>query len=241
MAVSKNYTVQIDATVDASKIRKQLSEIEKNTKFSFDQKGLSSYNKGLQQTGKQMSSIGKLSDTVFGKFNLWYGVAQASHVMYNALGDIVTNTIKLDTAMTGLAKVSDMSSDELQAFAKSAGEAGVEVGRTATEMIDAATVFAQAGYGAEDLEQLATAASMFSNIADTQTSTAESAEFLISTMKAYNMTAEDTEHIMDAVNEVSNKYAVSSGDLASSIGRVASTLYQSGTTFEETLGLMTGA
>lgn len=242
MAISREYKVKIKATIDPSEISKQIDALGKNSKLKFDTGGIDAVGKSLTNTSNKMKGLGSIADSVFGKFNLWYGIAQISHQIYNAIGDVVTNTVKLDTALTGLSKVSDMSKAQLQSFAKTVGETGVEVGRTTTEMVDAAAVFAQAGWSdPKELELLAKSASMFSNIADTQTSTAESAEFLIATMKAYNMTAEDTEHIMDAVNEVSNKYAVSSGDLASSIGRVASTLQQSGTSFEETLGLMTGA
>lgn len=242
MAISREYKVKIKATIDPSEISKQIEELGKKSKFKIDTGGIDSVGKSVENTGKKVKGLGTLVDGVFGKFNLWYGIAQISHKIYDAIGDVVTNTIKLDTALTGLAKVSDLSKSELTAFAKSAGEAGVEIGKTTTEMIDSAAVFAQAGWSdPKELEQLSLMAGMFTNIADTQTSTAESAEFLIATMKAFNLTADDTEHIIDAVNEVSNKYAVSSGDLASSIGRVASTLAISGTTFEETMGLMTGA
>ena len=53
------------------------------------------------------------------------------------------------------------------------------------------------------------------------------------------MTASDSEHIIDAVNEVSNNFAVSSADLANNLGNVSSVLSVTGTTFEQTLGLLT--
>lgn len=237
MAVSREYKVKIKATIDPSEISKDIEKLGKNSKLKFDTSGLDSANTKLKNTGKSVKTLGSLADSVFGKFNLWYAVAQISHQIYNAIGDVIQNTIKLDTALTGLAKVSNLSGDQLKQFASSAGEAGVEIGKTTSEMVDAAAVFAQAGWSdPKELETLATMAGMFTNIADTQTSTAESAEFLIATMKAFNLTADDTEHIIDAVNAVSNEYAVSSGDLASSIGRVASTLAISGTTFEQTMG-----
>lgn len=46
-------------------------------------------------------------------------------------------------------------------------------------------------------------------------------------------------HIIDAVNEVSNNFAVSSADLANNLGNVSSVLSVTGTTFEESLGLLT--
>lgn len=43
---------------------------------------------------------------------------------------------------------------------------------------------------------------MYQNIADEQLSAGEASEFIISQMKAFNITAEDSIHIADAVNEV---------------------------------------
>lgn len=40
---------------------------------------------------------------------------------------------------------------------------------------------------------------MYQNIADEQISSGEAAEFIISQMKAFNITAEDSIHIADAV------------------------------------------
>lgn len=57
-------------------------------------------------------------------------------------------------------------------------------------------------------------------------------------MKAFNIEAEKATHIIDAVNEVSNNYAVSSADLANNLGIVSATMAAGDTTLEETLGLM---
>ena len=58
-------------------------------------------------------------------------------------------------------------------------------------------------------------------------------------MKAFNISASDSLHIIDSVNEVSNSYAVSSADLANNLGKISSVLAVSGTTMEESLGLLT--
>lgn len=46
-------------------------------------------------------------------------------------------------------------------------------------------------------------------------------------------------HIIDAVNEVSNNFAVSSSDLATNLGKVSSTLAITGTSYEQALGMLT--
>ena len=69
-------------------------------------------------------------------------------------------------------------------------------------MVDAATSFKKAGYSEEDSAQLALVASLYQNIADEALTAGESADFIISQMKAFNLTAADSEHIVNAVNDV---------------------------------------
>lgn len=69
-------------------------------------------------------------------------------------------------------------------------------------MVESATQYAKAGFNETDAAQLAKVSSMYQNIADEQLSAGEASEFIISQMKAFNITAEDSIHIADAVNEV---------------------------------------
>ena len=107
-------------------------------------------------------------------------------------------------------------------------------------MVEAATEFKKSGYDEADSAQLAKVASLYQNIADEQISAGEAANFIISQMKAFNLTADDSEHIIDAVNNVSNNMAVSSADLATNIGKASAALATGNNTYEETLALMTG-
>ena len=107
-------------------------------------------------------------------------------------------------------------------------------------MVDAATSFKKAGYSEEDSAQLALVASLYQNIADEALTAGESANFIISQMKAFNLTAADSEHIVNAVNEISNNMAVSSADLATNIGKASAALAVGNNTYEESLSLMAG-
>ena len=107
-------------------------------------------------------------------------------------------------------------------------------------MVDAATSFKKAGYSEEDSAQLALVASLYQNIADEALTAGESADFIISQMKAFNLTAAESEHIVNAVNEISNNMAVSSADLATNIGKASAALAVGNNTYEESLSLMAG-
>lgn len=104
-------------------------------------------------------------------------------------------------------------------------------------MVDAATSFKKSGYSEQDSADLALVATMYQNIADEAISSGEAADFIISQMKAFNMEASEAEHIINAVNNVSNNMAVSSADIATNIGKASAALAVGNNTYEESLGL----
>lgn len=80
---------------------------------------------------------------------------------------------------------------------------------------------------------------MFTNVADEEISAADSASFIISQMIAFGIEADNAIGIIDRVNEVANEFSVSSGDLSTALGIVASTSAAMGNSIDETLGVVT--
>lgn len=105
-------------------------------------------------------------------------------------------------------------------------------------MLESATQFRKNGFNDEDAAQLGQVASMYQNVADEAISASESANFIIAQMVAFGIEAENAEHIIDAVNETANNFAVSSDQLANSLGIVSSTASAMGNSMEETLGII---
>lgn len=113
-------------------------------------------------------------------------------------------------------------------------------------MVEAATSFAKAGYNEDQILQLGEVAAMYTNIADEAISSADAADFIIAQLKAFNLesddlnkTLENSYHIIDAVNEVSNNFAVSSSDIATNLGKASSVMANAGNSMEQMIGLMT--
>lgn len=78
----------------------------------------------------------------------------------------------------------------------------------------------------------------FQNVADEQISAGEAADFIISQLIAFNMTAEESTHLIDVLNQTSNEYSVSSADLAQGLSVVASTSNSMGNSLEETVAML---
>lgn len=105
-------------------------------------------------------------------------------------------------------------------------------------MVDAATSFRKNGFNDEDSANLAQVAVMFTNVADEAVTASESADMIIAQLIAFGLEAEDAMMVIDQINELSNQYSVSSGDLADSLGVVASTSAAMGNSISETMAMM---
>lgn len=106
-------------------------------------------------------------------------------------------------------------------------------------MVESAANFRKNGFGDEESAQLAQVAALLQNVADEEISAGTATDFLISQLKGFNIASEDTIHVVDAVNQVSNEFSLSSGDLVKNLGTVSAALSVGGNKFEEVLGLMT--
>ena len=105
-------------------------------------------------------------------------------------------------------------------------------------MVASATLFKQANYSDEDTLILSRVAELYKNVADAQIDSATSSSFVISQMKAFNIEASDAISIVDKVNEVSNKFAVSSTDISAGLTKSSASLVTYGNSIDEVIGLV---
>ena len=120
-----------------------------------------------------------------------------------AVSDAIEIIHNFDDSLTEFNKVTDFTDSQLKTLIADLGEVGGTVARTTTEMVDAATEFAKSGtYTETQLVALSKTATLYQNIADTELSAGDAASYIISQMKAFNISAEDSMQIIDKTNEV---------------------------------------
>lgn len=265
--MADRYTLNLKAIVDAKNIKNQLKEVSKTTTIKLDAKGgkeattiitkLESKLGDTQTEVKKLDGSGKLLGSTlvttskaaqtFGEKLSGVGKKiQSVNGVFQALKNVVVNfeaavqpVLEFEDSLTELKKVSNLSGEALDEYTRKLGKLGQEVGKSRSEMVDAATEFVKSGFSESDSSELARVANLYINIADEELNAGEAANFIISQMKAFNMTAQDAMHIIDAVNNVSNNTAVSSADLATNIGKASAALAAGGNTYEDVLSLMT--
>lgn len=215
-------------------------------KVSKADKQLKSFNDTAKEGQKQADKWNYSWSKAFQSFTTYMSITTVFYQVIHTIKDMISEVTDLDGALVELKKVTDLEGESLQRFTKEAYAAGANVAKTGTEMVEAATSFAKAGYNEDQILQLGEVAAMYTNIADEAISSADAADFIIAQLKAFNLesddlnkTLENSYHIIDAVNEVSNNFAVSSSDIATNLGKASSVMANAGNSMEQMIGLMT--
>lgn len=174
------------------------------------------------------------------KFSQYVG---ASTIVLSLLGgfrDIINNVIALDASLVEFNKVADLTSEELKSVTAQAYDLGSEIGRTGKDVIDAATEFRRAGYDLSSSLNMSEAALVMTNVGDAIKDTADAASILIAVLRGFNMADSQAMDVVDKINEVSNTAPIGFENIAEGLTRLSGTMYQNGTSIEQTIGLITG-
>lgn len=114
----------------------------------------------------------------------------------------ITYVQEIDDALVELKKVTDETEESYAKFLQTASKTASQIGSTVSEFTNATADFARLGYSLEESAQLAEAASIYKNVGDGIDSIDQASESIISTMKAFNIEAENAMGIVDRFNEV---------------------------------------
>ena len=215
---------------------KKLSTNELNSYTSlFAQLKMSARQAGLE--GKTMSE--RFRDGLE-KFGGWSVVTTVLTKVVHVIKDVTNNVVELDSAMTELKKVTDLTNNTYSQFMNTAAQQAKEVGATVSDTINATADFARLGYTLDESTQLSKAALVYKNVGDGIDDISEASESIISTMKAFDVEADKSMSIIDKFNEVGNNYAISSQGVGVALQKSAAALAEGGNSLDESIGLATG-
>lgn len=235
--ISSNGTISERWTNNAGKIVSLQGQIiDGQTKWIGKTKEV---NQAVETNAKQADKWKYSWSQAFQSFTTYMTVTQFFYTTVHTIKDMIYEVTDLDSALVELNKVTDLTSEGLDNLVKKAYEAAEGLAKTGTEVIEATTEFAKAGYDENTALELGKIALMYTNIADEAVNAGDAANFIIAQLKAFNIEATDAMHVIDAVNEVANKFAVSSADIANNIGNASAVMANAGNTLEETIGLLT--
>lgn len=221
-ASEKGYNF-VSGQKELDKIHKLLNE---NSKMSSEAKAKIKAYYAEIESGNPSMSLDKIHGEILKIYNAEVEAGRAGRTLFDTLKNSgfhqiaaqmagmvgvydVINVIKqaastvteLNTQITELAKVSEQSSKQIYADFDSYADIAKEVRGTISDTIAATADWSKNGYSIPDAKQLAEISQLYKNVGDgIDIDTAN--ESLISTLKGFQLEADQTEHIVDVFNEV---------------------------------------
>ena len=172
------------------------------------------------------------------KFVGWYGVSQLVMNTTQLLQNMVQNVVDIDTAMTDLKKVTDETDVGYQKFLDNAIEKSRELKINLSDVISQSAEWAKQGYNnPNDAMSLSQSSGIYSVVGEVDNATA--VQDLTTVMKAFNVQASDSISIVDKLNNISNNYATTAGDIGTMLSNSASSLAAAGNNLDQAIAMGT--
>ena len=193
-----------------------------------------------QAAGKTGLTFGDRLKKQFKEYSSYVGIAGAFAAGAQAMRTMAQNVLEVDTAMTGLYRVTDMTASQYDSFYDDMIASAKEYGSTLTDTINATSDWVRAGFDADTALGLANVTAMYQHVSDLDYD--EASQNLLTAYNGFKDSFNEefggdavasVEHIADAFNELDNQYSVTSAGLGEGLARSASALQLAGNTFEE--------
>lgn len=201
-----------------------------------------------QAMGKATMSLGDRLKQQAKEYGAYVGVAALTTAGAQALRMMGQNVLEVDTAMTGLYRVTDLTAQQYDKLYDDMISHAKEYGTTLTDTINATSDWVRAGFDADTALGLADITAMYQHISDLDYG--EASKNLLTAYKGFKEAfsadfgsdsagvLSSVEHVADAFNELDNKFSVTSAGLGEGLARSASALQLAGNSFEESAAMV---
>lgn len=226
--------------------KEALHELLQELESGVSTKGLDEIHQKLMQIQNDEEKAGRsgkgLIDVI--KEKQWYGFAAQVAGMFsiydviNVFKEAASTVTQLNSDITDLAKVSEATTSQIYNDFSSYADIAEDIGGTISDTISATAAWAKNGYDIPDSKELARVSQLYKNVGDNIDIDAAN-ESLISTLKGFQLEADQAEHIVDIFNEVSNNEAISSSGIGDALQRSAAAFNAANTSLEKSVALIT--
>ncbi len=236
----------INQNAEASKVFRNEIEKVRNEIENADKFKLTNLKKQFQEITTNAKAMGITSETIFEKIFGMFGklssmIFGGSFLIFsvNSLKEIYNNILSIDSALVNVKKVTDETDQTYKNLIADSSTWAVKLGTSIDKMMNTTADFVRHGYSLKDAFDLSKTAAIFKNVSYTDIGTASTN--IISTMKAFKLEAKDSMNIIDKLNDVGNKFSISSAGLSEGLRVSAASLATANNTLDESLGLITAA
>lgn len=191
-----------------------------------------------------MGSFGSFGNTGSKKASIKYALEQkVIQLVTESFKAAVTEMKAVDAELINVAKASGATNEKMKELEKGAYSLAEAYGRTASDVLEAETAFARAGYG-DKIEEMAELSLLTQNAGDLTSKQANSFLLAADAAFGYEGDIQKLTAVLDGMNEVSNKNATDMSKMADGMtvaGSVFASAGESVQTFTALLGTATAA
>lgn len=198
-----------------------------------------------QLMGKTGLTFGDTIKQQWQQLRGYFTLYDAYSVAKRAVTSMFQEVNKVDMSMSGLYRVTDLTTEQYSEMFSSMTENAKQYGLVLNELIDGATEWAKLGFDGQMASDLGEISGRYQVVADTDAETATSN--LVTAYKGFEDellemydgdTVQAVEYISDVFNKIGNEYAISAEAIGSSLTRSASALSLGNVSFQQAVGLI---
>lgn len=239
---SSQFNGNIGLKNEGNKLLAEFNSGKYNDELGIEQQSkINSFMTACREAGIETDTLRSKVSNLFKEHLSTALVMVGVHAITQGLQDIYTNVVNIDTQMTELRKVTNETESTYNKFLDNASNRAIKLGATVADTVKATADMARLGYGLDEASNLADSAILLKNVGDGIDDIDDASEKIISSMKAFNIEAEDSTSIVDKYNEVGNNYSISSAGIAEAMQRSSAALASANNSIEESIGLTVGA
>lgn len=197
---------------------------------------------------QQAKDLGLETESLVDKFKNLFGqhlstmiTMAALHKMQDALRVVYQNVVEIDTALTELKKVSELTGKSLEKYMDRAAESAQKLGVSISDYISSTADWKRLGYSDEDAENMATYSTLLKNVGDNIDDVNTSSSYLISTLQGFGLLAKDAEDVVDKIDAVANTQPITAQAIGEILTRSSAAMAAANNNLSETIALGTAA
>lgn len=235
---------QFGTQIDQLKVRLQSCDA---TSFGSIKAEFQEITRQAELAGKATLTFGDRLKNQLSKLGTYFSATMMITQTIRGLRSMYDNVVDVDTAMTGLYRVTDLSANQYSALYDQMISSAKEYGATLSDIITSTADWVRLGFNAGDVERLSEITAMYQHVTDLDNATA--VENLVTAYKGYqdqlmNMFNGDStkaiEYVADIFDKLGNEYAVTAADVGSALTKCASAMEVAGNSIQETSAMATG-
>lgn len=212
---------QSDAPQKVGELKKQYAELRNESK----------------ELGLETESLIDKFEKLFGTHLSTMITMAALHKMQDALRIVYQNVVEIDSAMTELRKVTNLTASGYEDFMDRAADQAQKLGISISDFINSTADWARLGYDEQDAEELARVSSLLKNVGDGIESASDASSYLISGMQGFGLAADQASEFLDVLNQIANTEPVTANDLGVIMQKSAAAMNAAGNTYQETMAM----